>query len=312
MGLFGGGKTCAVCGSKAGLLSRQKLSDDSYVCSDCQLKVSDQLRSDDYRRMSLGNFRKCMEEFSSETARIQNEFQETFSIYAGSGNNHKILAADQNHGWWYCAEYYRPMLLTFDQIQSWSVRMDTVPDSDDDKEKGLGDLFTSFAESSYYASLRQNHPELPTCPPGNHVTSMEVVVSLSNPYLRQAVLDVWKPGWFTDKTEDMSNAYNAAIQVVEFFQRMRGQAPMGGAYGQNMYGGNAYVGNGYAGNAYAGNNYGGNTYQRAGQAPMPAAASAAPSASDPTAELRKYKGLLDEGIISQEEYDAKKRQLLGL
>ena len=29
-------------------------------------------------------------------------------------------------------------------------------------------------------------------------------------------------------------------------------------------------------------------------------------------ELKKYKELLDEGIISQEEFDAKKKQLLNL
>ena len=34
-----------------------------------------------------------------------------------------------------------------------------------------------------------------------------------------------------------------------------------------------------------------------------------PSAAD---ELKKYKGLLDSGIITQEEFDAKKKQLLGL
>jgi hypothetical protein len=35
----------------------------------------------------------------------------------------------------------------------------------------------------------------------------------------------------------------------------------------------------------------------------------APSATD---EIKKYKELLDEGIITQEEFDAKKKQLLGL
>ena len=29
-------------------------------------------------------------------------------------------------------------------------------------------------------------------------------------------------------------------------------------------------------------------------------------------ELKKYKELLDSGVISQEEFDAKKKQLLGL
>lgn len=35
------------------------------------------------------------------------------------------------------------------------------------------------------------------------------------------------------------------------------------------------------------------------------------SVFSPADELKKYKGLLDEGIISQEEFDAKKKQLLG-
>jgi hypothetical protein len=32
----------------------------------------------------------------------------------------------------------------------------------------------------------------------------------------------------------------------------------------------------------------------------------------PADELKKFKGLLDMGIITQEEFDAKKKQLLGL
>ncbi|HAH94421.1 MAG TPA: SHOCT domain-containing protein, partial [Dielma fastidiosa] len=33
---------------------------------------------------------------------------------------------------------------------------------------------------------------------------------------------------------------------------------------------------------------------------------------DPTEQLRKYKSLLDDGIITQEEFDSKKKQILGL
>lgn len=36
------------------------------------------------------------------------------------------------------------------------------------------------------------------------------------------------------------------------------------------------------------------------------------NAFSPAEELQKFKGLLDAGIISQEEFDAKKKQLLGL
>ncbi len=41
----------------------------------------------------------------------------------------------------------------------------------------------------------------------------------------------------------------------------------------------------------------------------------APSSTQPLSgadELRKFKALLDDGIISQEEFDAKKKQILGL
>ncbi|MBP3656328.1 MAG: SHOCT domain-containing protein [Clostridia bacterium] len=43
------------------------------------------------------------------------------------------------------------------------------------------------------------------------------------------------------------------------------------------------------------------------------AQSAAPSGTGSvTDEIREYKKLLDEGIITQEEFDAKKKQLMGL
>jgi hypothetical protein len=35
-------------------------------------------------------------------------------------------------------------------------------------------------------------------------------------------------------------------------------------------------------------------------------------AIDPTVELKKYNDLLGQGIITQEEFDAKKKELLGL
>ena len=41
----------------------------------------------------------------------------------------------------------------------------------------------------------------------------------------------------------------------------------------------------------------------------PQAAVSAPSAAD---ELKKFKELLDSGVISQEEFDTKKKLLLGL
>ena len=46
-------------------------------------------------------------------------------------------------------------------------------------------------------------------------------------------------------------------------------------------------------------------------APVQSAAAAAPAA-DPVTELQRYKALLDSGVITEEEFTAKKRQLLGI
>lgn len=43
-----------------------------------------------------------------------------------------------------------------------------------------------------------------------------------------------------------------------------------------------------------------------------AAQAAAPQVEDVTEQIRKFKALLDDGIISQEEFDTKKKELLGL
>jgi membrane protease subunit (stomatin/prohibitin family) len=47
-----------------------------------------------------------------------------------------------------------------------------------------------------------------------------------------------------------------------------------------------------------------------GAAPAPAPAAAAPAASPTAEKLRQLKGLLDEGLISQEEFNAKRQKLL--
>jgi hypothetical protein len=54
----------------------------------------------------------------------------------------------------------------------------------------------------------------------------------------------------------------------------------------------------------------------AAPAPAPAPAAPAPAAAggtdDIAAQLTQLKGLVDQGILTQEEFDAKKKQLLGI
>ena len=48
------------------------------------------------------------------------------------------------------------------------------------------------------------------------------------------------------------------------------------------------------------------------EAPEPEETLPSTQAADPVAEIRRYKELLDEGILTEEEFAAKKRQLLGI
>ena len=48
------------------------------------------------------------------------------------------------------------------------------------------------------------------------------------------------------------------------------------------------------------------------QATAAAAAPAAPAANDPVAEIQKFATLKDQGVISEEEFAAKKKQILGI
>ncbi|HEY6673136.1 MAG TPA: SHOCT domain-containing protein [Solirubrobacterales bacterium] len=52
--------------------------------------------------------------------------------------------------------------------------------------------------------------------------------------------------------------------------------------------------------------------QPAYQQEAPAAPQAAPAEADYTAELEKLAKLRDEGVISAEDFEAKKKQLLGI
>ena len=52
--------------------------------------------------------------------------------------------------------------------------------------------------------------------------------------------------------------------------------------------------------------------QYAQQAPPPAAAPAAPAAPDYAAELEQLAKLRDQGVISADDFEAKKKQLLGI
>ena len=263
MGLFGGSKTCCECGKKAGLLSRVSLKDGGYLCDDCRSKLSDQL-DDAFKAMTKEDYERNIEVAKENDRKYREEFRETFAVYL---RDNKCFSADETHGWWVNPKYERPVLLQFDQIQRWNVDLRTEYDFDDDKDDSLlGEIMKDAMQARYYESLRQNHPELPVCPPNCKIMGMDLHIYVNHPMIHDVVIDCFDIGLFTMEEDDMQSAYGTVIQIIEFLQKVKDGAQ----------------------------------------------ASASGTESDIAAQLRKYKQLLDEGVITQQEFKAKKKQVLGL
>ena len=52
--------------------------------------------------------------------------------------------------------------------------------------------------------------------------------------------------------------------------------------------------------------------QQAPPPPAPVAAPVAPAELDDAAQIQKYAGLKDQGLITEEDFEAKKKQILGI
>lgn len=226
MGLFGGGKTCCVCGKKAGLLTRVSLKDGGYLCSECQNRLSDQLDADAYLMMTKADYERNIEAAKENDRKYKEEFHETFSVSMG-GN--KCFSADETHGWFVSPKYTRPVLISFDQIRNWNVDLKSEFDTDVDEENpslidGIDKLSEHARMSRFMDFILQSHPELPVCPPGCKITGMDLHIYVQHPMLREVVIDCFDVGLFSKPEDDMKNAYNTVIQITEFLQKVKGGA----------------------------------------------------------------------------------------
>lgn len=95
MGLFDK-KTCYRCGDKAGgIFSREKLSDGSYICSNCQALASQYLR----------NWGSMTPEQVDEKIALKEQNKELSSAFTCSTSDSKnLLLIDTKHQWWCIAK----------------------------------------------------------------------------------------------------------------------------------------------------------------------------------------------------------------
>lgn len=254
MGLFEK-KFCVLCGEKAGLFTRAKLS-DGYLCGKCEGKCSDYLTNyGDMTKEDIEAHLKAREENKA----LYDQFRETESV--GCNDDIRI---DGTHGWFVVAHggnynNGNPDVFSFDQIMRSDTRetFETIhPDNGPD------------------------HPGAdpngrPNRPPIRRLDHLYVRIVLDHPYAREIEFDALNR--IAPTPYEIDEAYRSARNIEDALMRMHRHAQ---------------------------------DYQAA---PEPESAKAAAHAGGSAAdEILKWKQLLDMGAITQEEFDQKKKQLLGL
>lgn len=262
MGLFDK-KECCICGGKAGMLTRQKLVDKSFICGDCVDKCSPNLHGDNYEKMTKEDVLASMDYTKSNNELFETQFQETEVIKSGILGGKRVISVDRRNGWWVVAGQTKPDVFSFEQIASWQLKLDTTRKSEDEMRERTRPVMPP----------RQ---DMPMCRPDEKISKMYVRVALRHPFITYVDLDVMSAIFVTDG--DIQAGYQAAMEIFQLFESYMYQPNYG--YAQQP--------------AYAPQQ---NTYT-------------APAA-DPTEELKKYKELLDMGAITRQEFETKKRQLLG-
>lgn len=273
MGLFDK-KECALCGGKAGLLSRSEILGGSYICGDCRNRFSEHTTR--VKQLSLEDIKDQIRIKEENDRRFENEFVTTRSFDFDS--RHTMMLVDDNHGWFVIPKNKNTDIFSFDQIVSYNVDLNTEWLSEEDRRKmcersgGSGLLgVLNFLLSDDFIS---RYPDLPHCPRDRKIIGMYFEIRFGdNPFLAEKISIDMLPGWSNNQTE-IEKAYHCANDIYQCIKE-------------------------YANGSRSVQNASVNT-------------ASVPQGSSSLQQIRELKELLDIGAITQEEFDAKKKQLLGL
>lgn len=309
MGLFGKKKPveyCAVCGKerKTGLLRGlfQVEVDGHYVCGDCFNDVD--VQKDIFDAMTIDQFRDYVA-FQKENKKLGEQFNTTTDVDLGGWDNHVYFDRDKA-----LMTLDRTMAKTFFQrgsLQSFVIREDDCVIFEG-SSKGLlrqesrvpGQMRELELEIAMYHRERRAHEARlsrmsaedrerersygPTFYGSAPMEKFYVELYFDHPYWRERIIEVGGPG-LSNSDPDAAEYLEAYHTQYEAMNTLAKELMAFGFPGAGEISANAAA---------------------------PVAASAAASQADAADALKKFKELLDMGVITQEEFDAKKRQLLGL
>jgi len=296
MGLFSKKDPCAICGGQVKGLFSSKI-DGQYICTDCYGVVD--LPNGVVNNMTVDDFRAYMA-FREENRQLKQQFVVSDQVDFGVLDtkfmfdiNKRLLCMDK---------HLDKTIFTGDQIKGFVIREDSAPIFEGSAEglfrynSSVPDrVFAMEPQINHYA-MRQRMERMNNAKgrdgqsSGMHFDIPEpfdkfvIDIYFDHPYWNVFTADMTGPRWNNNNpnVNDFMRDYNNDVMTMDHLA----QALMAIAYP-----------NGPVAAAPA-----------AETAP---AANAAPEV-DVVEQLTKFKELLDKGIITEEEFTAKKRQLLGI
>ena len=269
MGLFEK-KECALCGGKAGLLTRYKIVDGDFICGDCRRKMSQ--NTDGIGNMTVEDVQEQIRIKEENDERFQNGF--TISRQFDFDQRHPMMAVNDSSGEFAILTDINPDIFSFDMVTSYNVDLNTAVLTEEERQKDTG--LMGVLEYLLSDKFSSRYPDMPRCPSGCKVTGMYFNINFGdNPFNADNMRIDMLPGWSTSEME-VDKAYRCANDMYQCFKEYK-------------------------------------TGRRAAAAPVQSSApSPAAGGVDALDQIKKLKELLDMGAITPDEFEAKKKEYLGL
>lgn len=315
MGLFGKKEPCAICGGKVKGFLPWKI-DGQLICDDCHGTVD--LPDGIENRMSLQDFQNYMV-FRAQNDQLKERFNTTNEIDFGFFG---VTIVFDTYNRFFCMDRnLNKTVFEGSEIVSFSIKEDTallfegsaagfrrypssVPDRAMAMMPQINQMITQRNLARTMESLNRstnnnyNRSNPPPPPPHNRYidfpepfSKFYVEIKVKNPYFGALFAQLDGPR-FNNDFPDVNNyitEYTNSAQVMEQLAMLLAEIAFPGTPLRD-----------------AGSSAAVNTAPVSSQ---PAAGSSAVVVAD---EIKKYKALLDQGLITEEEFSAKKRQLLGI
>lgn len=307
MGLFTSKKNlCPICGEPTPRILPTRI-EDMPICKACDKKIHIPLEQ--AQRMTVNQFKAYLA-FYEENAALRQQFHSEADLSVGCSGD---LYLDMTHGLFRIGISADDIVLPASCLKSFRICEDERPllegsaaaltcyDSEvPQRLRDLQPLLMQYQmEKREYEHLRQlermrddddnrfrSYLREPRFDPPKPVESYYVELTIDHPYFSHfdckvhgPSFGVFEPELDTFLREHQETSNRLAAFAKNLMQLINPSAP---------------------------------TVKAGAQAAAPAPAAPAAPAVDTVTELQRYKALLDSGVITEEEFTAKKRQLLGI